>query len=59
VFDQSRFTDLGFLSDARLAELAGSPAQAPTRASARPTLFFLKLSNIEQRFIPGWPTMGL
>jgi hypothetical protein len=23
-----------------------------------PNAFFLKLSNIEQQFIPGWPTMG-
>jgi hypothetical protein len=23
-----------------------------------PSAFFLKLSNIEQQFIPGWPTMG-
>jgi hypothetical protein len=23
-----------------------------------PNSFFLKLSNIEQQFIPGWPTIG-
>ena len=23
-----------------------------------PNAFFLKLSNIEQQFIPGWPTIG-
>jgi hypothetical protein len=23
-----------------------------------PSAFFLKLSNIELQFIPGWPTMG-
>jgi hypothetical protein len=28
--------------------------QEPVRAQR----FFMKLSNIEQRFIPGWPIMG-
>ena len=42
----------------------GSPANkaqvgaGSNNSQYAPNAFFLKLSNIEQQFIPGWPTIG-